>query len=341
MPRFLPPFPAGPDEDEVERVICASQATERNSVYATMEHIRAHALHHNPKAGIHVALVYQSGWFLHWAEGPKQAVNELFARIARDPRHHSQHVLHRSRGRRLLLTDWSMMLSPSQESFEHFEGRVLALREQMQRGVQYAPTSVIRRLIMPMQLGEAQDLSDPEAYHRVVICAAFGNSAFDLVRWLGEKYHVPKHSRRLAGETDLDSGSEYVEFMRGAYPCRAIAVARSNLSQGLHRSLVPDWRFLVLLFSGDPKRDTALLEKVHESFQGMPCVPDILAFAPDAEAFENVKRIAGEQGLECVLAGLVPDYDGPAIWQAVSERLEEVGEPTGSVWDVSGRMPLQ
>ena len=64
--------------------------------------------------------------------------------------------------------------------------------------------------------------------------------------------------------------------MQSGYPCRVIAAARSNLTQGLHRSLLPDWRFLVLLFSGDPKRDTALLERVREAFQGLPSTPEVL-----------------------------------------------------------------
>ena len=101
------------------------------NVYATMEDIREHALRHNPAVGIHVALLYQSGWFLHWAEGPKQAVRTLFDRIRQDPRHHDQTVVHHSRGRRLLMTTWSMLLSPSTETPEQFGHRVLALREQI------------------------------------------------------------------------------------------------------------------------------------------------------------------------------------------------------------------
>ncbi|MBK6927439.1 MAG: BLUF domain-containing protein [Comamonadaceae bacterium] len=195
----LPPLEAQPGEEEVERVICASLAWDRNGVYATMEDIREHALRHNPAVGIHVALLYQSGWFLHWAEGPKQAVRTLFDRIRQDPRHHDQTVVHHSRGRRLLMTTWSMLLSPSSETPEQFGRRVLALREQMKRGRQYAPTSVVRQLMMPMRLPQAQSLPDPEAYHRVVVCAAYGNGAFGLVHWLAQQHSLPKKAAALRG----------------------------------------------------------------------------------------------------------------------------------------------
>ena len=336
-----PPLDAQPGEEAVERVICASQVTDRNGVYATMEHIRAHALKHNPAMGIHVALLYQSGWFLHWAEGPRAAVRTLFERIRQDPRHHDQYVLHHSRGRRLLMTPWSMLLSPSPESTEHFGARVLALRVKMQGGVQYAPTSVIRQLMMPMRLPEAQSLPDPEAYHRVVVCAASGNGAFGLVHWLSQQQNLPKESRRLAGESDLDSGSDYVDFMHAGFPCRIIAVARSNLAQGLHRSLVPDWRFLVLLFTVEMKRNVALLERVREAFQDLHQSPEVVTVAPDIQTLAQIDRAARPLGLRCLEGGLLNDGDCEGIWQTISARLDQLGEPRRSGWDtVSSLLPI-
>jgi succinylarginine dihydrolase len=58
-----------------------------------------------------------------------------------------------------------------------------------------------------------------------------------------------------------------------ATPCRVVAAARSNLNHGLHRSLMPDWEVLVLLFSGETRNDIALLERVRDAFHGLPAVP--------------------------------------------------------------------
>ena len=341
MSSLPPPYQAPPGEEEVERVICASQVTDRSEVYATMERIRERALRHNPTVGIHVALLYQSGWFLHWAEGPKLAVRALFDRIRQDPRHQGQVVLHHSRGRRLLMTPWSMLLSPSNETPDHFERRVLKLREQMKRGTQYAPTSVIRQLIMPLRLKHAESQPDPEAYHRVVVCAASGNGAFGLVHWLSQQNDLPKESRRWAGESDLDSGSDYVEFMFGGHPCRVIAVARANVAQGLHRSLVPDWRFLVLLFNHEMKRNLALLERVRDAFHDHHRVPELIGLGPDASALSHVDRFAREMGLHLLDGGQVVNDDSEGAWAAIAARLEQVGDPRRSHWDtMSSLLPL-
>jgi hypothetical protein len=67
----------------------------------------------------------------------------------------------------------------------------------MNRGIQYAPTSVIRQLVMPMRLPQARDLPDPEAYHRIVVCAAYGNGAFSLVHWLAQQNNCPRKAAAL------------------------------------------------------------------------------------------------------------------------------------------------
>ncbi len=70
----------------------------KEGIYAQMEDIRAHSLQHNAVDGIHAILQYQSGWFIHWAEGPSPALRALLQRVAEDPRHHSPHTVHLSRG---------------------------------------------------------------------------------------------------------------------------------------------------------------------------------------------------------------------------------------------------
>jgi hypothetical protein len=324
--------PAEPGEEDVARVICASVVTDASGVYATMENIRDSALRHNPVQGIHTALLYQSGWFLHWAEGPVGPVTSLFERVRKDHRHNAQHVVHRSRGRRLLMNTWSMMLSPSTEGAEAFGERVMAIRARMHEGTQYPPTSVVRRLLMPMQLREALELPDPESYYRVVVCAAAGNAAFDLVNWLAERHDVPKASRRHAGELDLDSGSEYTDFMLGGYACRVIAAARSNLSQGLHRSLMPDWQVLLLVFSGDPRRDTALLERVRDAFKGLPATPELVTTVPTAKAYVPIQQAANACGLVCLNGGVIAGHDSQSLWAVVQDRLAQLGPPHTSDW---------
>jgi hypothetical protein len=127
-------------------------------MYVQMERIRSSALRHNRAERVHAVLVAQSGWFVHWMEGPAAAVQALQERVRQDPRHHSSVLLHHSRGRRFLPTPWSMMLSPSPEPQALFGKRVQDLRLQFTQGRQYAPTSVIRRLSAPVRLAQARTL---------------------------------------------------------------------------------------------------------------------------------------------------------------------------------------
>lgn len=331
MTQQLPPYSAGPGGHDVERLICASLATSTARVYEQMEEIREFSMRRNLPLGVHAALLYQSGWFVHWVEGPGATVRDLLELTRRDHRHHSLRVIHQSRGQRLLLTPWSMMLSPSIEPAADFGLRVLALRKQMDQSRQFSPTSVIRRLSAPMQLPEARKLDDPEAFHRMGVCSA-GNEAFDLVDWLGEHHGEPTARRRFAGERDLDSASDYVEFMQGGYPCRVIAVSRQGLLHGLRRAFLPSWPLFLLLLSGQPRHDDALMSRVAGACSGLPYHPDFLGVAPDMETHERMASMAEAESLTYTCAGVGSSQDMPAVWRAASEHLEQMGTPHTTFW---------
>jgi hypothetical protein len=334
MVNSIAPFVATPGHAEVERVVTASICHMKEGIYAQMEDIRAHALRHNAVDGIHAILQYQSGWFIHWAEGPSPAVRALLPRLAEDPRHHSPHTVHLSRGRRILPTPWSMVMSQATESAVQFGRRVMALREQFEKGVQYAPSSVLRRLSAPMQLPQAQGLADPDAFHRVGICAAGGNEAFAMVGWLAQRTGGTVAKRRFAGEQDMDGSSEYVEFMESGHPCRMIAVARNGLTHGLRRAFLPDWPHFVMLFSGTPKFDDALMGRMAAACEGLPVTPALLGIAPNTETHERMRAAAQAAHLAYLAAGIARPDDVNAIWQTVQAQLQRAGEPPSSVWDV-------
>ncbi|MBX3653902.1 MAG: BLUF domain-containing protein [Ramlibacter sp.] len=332
MSRPLPPYAAGAGDQEVERIICASMTTGSDGLFAQMEAIRASALRHNPPLGLHAVLLCQAGWFVHWAEGPHGSTGALMARVREDPRHHSQRVVHQSRGKRFLQTPWSMMLSPSGEPAADFGRRVTELRYMMDRGRQFAPTSVIRRLSAPLQLPLPDGESDPEAFHRVGVCSASPNGAFDLVRWLAHRHDEAVASRRFAGEADMDSGSDYVEFLEDGQPCRVIAVSRPGLLHGLRRAFLPDWPQLLMLFSGQPRHDAALMSRVAEACENLPCTPTLLGVAASASAHSTLTRQAAKAGLDYVATDPVSPLDCAAVWDRVREHLRSSGPPPSSVW---------
>ena len=76
-----------------------------------LDQIIATAKHHNPRFGITGLLVYGSGIFFQWLEGPKDNVTSLLKIINADPRHSNVVVLTREDEiRERLFPNWDMEL---------------------------------------------------------------------------------------------------------------------------------------------------------------------------------------------------------------------------------------
>jgi hypothetical protein len=159
-------------ESPVARIVYASQATISQCIYAELEKIRASALKHNEPAGIATALLYQSGWFVQWKEGPGPQLLNLMERVAGDGRHHDLRVVHRSRGPRLLSGPWSMAVVQCQETASDMEERVRLLKAQVEEERQFSPSAIWRRLSTPMEHPGAVHQDDPDPFQRVLVCSA-------------------------------------------------------------------------------------------------------------------------------------------------------------------------
>jgi hypothetical protein len=89
--------------------------------------IIATAKHYNPRYGITGLLVYGSGIFFQWLEGPRDKVSSLMKIIADDPRHLNVVVLsEEDEIRDRLFPDWDMELVEASEISDVLEG---ALKE--------------------------------------------------------------------------------------------------------------------------------------------------------------------------------------------------------------------
>ena len=83
---------------------------------AEIQKIIATAKHHNPRYGITGLLVYGSGIFFQWLEGPKDNVTSLMKIIDEDPRHLNVVVLsEEDEIRDRLFPDWDMELVEAAE----------------------------------------------------------------------------------------------------------------------------------------------------------------------------------------------------------------------------------
>jgi hypothetical protein len=98
----------------------AMQPSEVDKIIAT-------AKHYNPRFGITGLLVYGSGIFFQWLEGPRDNVSSLMRIIAKDPRHLNVVVLsEEDEIRDRLFPDWDMELVQASEISDVLEG---ALKE--------------------------------------------------------------------------------------------------------------------------------------------------------------------------------------------------------------------
>jgi hypothetical protein len=314
----------------VARVLYASESKLRGSIYAEMERIRATALRHNVAAGIRAALLYQSGWFVQWKEGPAEAVQALMARVARDPRHHDVRVVHSSVGPRLLSGPWSMAVVLADDTWHDMTARVNAACGRMARGERYSPAAVWRQIATPVGHPGASRLADPDAFQRITVCDARGQASFRLVQWLGHRHRQAVVHRRFAGEEGLDVGTDYVDFADGERVARVIAMARNGLELPLTRAFLSDNSHILLLLSGSPQHDLALVNRVACACAGIAMPPAIIGVAERPSMHAEPFACAHACGLIYLDATADP-LDPLAVWAAVHPYLARWREAANSV----------
>lgn len=323
-------------EGAVARIMYASQASIRHSVYQEMERIRASALRHNEPAGIATALLHQSGWFVQWKEGPAPALQEIMQRVAADVRHFDLRIVHRSRGPRLLAGPWSMAIVQCQETPADMEMRVQHLKRQVDEGLQFSPVTVWRRLSTPMQHPGALRQQDPDAFQRMLVCAASGTGSFELVRWLGEDHQAEVVHRRFAGATERDVGTDYVDFEQDGRVWRVIAMARHGLHLPLTRAFMSDYSHVVLLLSADADRNAQLMERVLRSYEGVAHPPGLIGVASREAMHTLPAALARRHGLSYFTA-VADSRDPDETWEALQPLLLQWQQAANSSI-MSGRM---
>lgn len=322
---------AGPDgageAQPVARLVYASQASVQGSIYAEMERIRASAVRHNEPAGVATALLYQSGWFAQWKEGPRAAVQRIMDRVAGDPRHHSLHIVHSSEGPRLLDGPWSMAIVQCIDAPGDMALRVGSLRRDLEQGQQSSPPAVWRRISTPMRHPGAAAQSHPDAFQRVLVCAATGETSFGLVRWLAGRHREEVVHRRFAGAQHLDVGSDYVDFPMDGGVMRVVAMARNGLALPLTRAFLPDYSHVVALLTGERERDLALLNRIVQCCANLVAPPLLLGVSQHAAAHRELLALARRSGMQ--LMAVQSDIDDAGrCWDAL--------EPLLASWRHSG-----
>ena len=99
----------------IHHIVYCSQAVQHMDKEA-LEKIITTARHHNPRIGISGLLVFGSGIFFQWLEGPKDNLTSLFKIISADPRHSNVVLLTKEdEFRERLFPNWDMELVAAED----------------------------------------------------------------------------------------------------------------------------------------------------------------------------------------------------------------------------------
>ena len=314
-----------PGPERVQRLMFASRSRLSEAVFSTMLATREQAMERNRADSVFIALLIQSGWFMEWMEGPEHGVHAVLDRVARDKRHHSPYLLHQSDGPRRLTEPWSMASVHTHEPAEDFTRRVMMLHEEHKKGSTDDPAGVWRRLSTPLTHPGAAEQADEWHFQRVMVVAARGTDAFNLVRWLGETYNADIVHRRFVGSRpgDGDVATDYVDLPAGPVVRRVIAMSHNGLKIGLTRAFLSDYSHVVLLMSGIPGRDHNLLERLLRSCAQLPHLPIVVGLGPpdtDHVTYRQMARASGHVYLDGELAGEADPFE---TWTAAAPVLDQ------------------
>jgi len=105
----------GQSSQSIHHIVYCSKAVQHMDKEA-LEKLIATAKRHNPRFGITGLLVFGSGIFFQWLEGPRDNVTSLFKIISADPRHSNVVLLtDEDEFRERLFPNWDMELVAAED----------------------------------------------------------------------------------------------------------------------------------------------------------------------------------------------------------------------------------
>ena len=119
---------------------------------AAIAKIIATAKHHNPRFGITGLLVFGSGIFFQWLEGPRDNITSLMQIITADPRHSSVVLIsEENEVRDRLFPDWDMELVEAADIRD-------VLADAMQEATDAKQKQVLAQLLDELKAGSLGEL---------------------------------------------------------------------------------------------------------------------------------------------------------------------------------------
>lgn len=249
-----------PRSETVDSVVYASRACFEGTPLAQVRHIGTSAAARNTAMGVASTLLYQSGWFVHWLEGPGPAIDQVLTRIARDARHRHMRLLHREPAQRQLLVPWSSAVMESPETPDSLGRRIELFRHARRERLALAPSQLLRLLSTPLAGTGGNPFLPPQPIQRLMVCARQSERATSLVHWLAKKHRRKVGHGRFNGEAAPTLSIHYVDFGQQGQPRRVVSLPPSGLQLGIVQALLADYGHLLCLFEGDAEHDRCLMQ---------------------------------------------------------------------------------
>ena len=320
MPTTDDPFPHSCAE-VVDSVLYVSRACFEGAALAQTDAIRRAAAARNASMGVSSTLLYQSGCFVHWLEGPDRAISQVLTRIARDARHRQMRLLYSGRSPRLMPMPWSSAVMESPETPQAFVRRVELLRLARRERLQLDPPSLLRQLSTPLSLLHPGDAQRPPPTQRLMVCARVDALATGLVHWLARQHRRKIGHGRFTGQEPPHLSIRYLDFSSRDLPRRLVALPRLGLRLGIVQALLPDYSHLLLLFEGDEAEDLALMQELLSCYQPLRRRPELIGLGVKPALLQPLQHLAAQAGLGFTGLPLQLPGVGEGGWAGVWRQL--------------------
>ncbi|HSI53851.1 MAG TPA: BLUF domain-containing protein [Ramlibacter sp.] len=277
---------------EVVRVICASISLVQGSVMDELFQMRNHVGGHGTNPVVKCALLYTSGCFAFWFEGPGPAVQKLLKRAATDPRHERFVTIHRSKGAPTLTEALSVVATQGGGGPGSFGRRVRQFREEMDRSDTVEPALVWQSLMAPCAV--ATDRGHALRIDRhVALVSAEDNGPIDLLRRVGELHCSPVVYQRFAGSRihSTDVGLAYVDVRVQQHVTRIHLLSRRALPHRMVRLSLDGLDELVMIMGSRPAAAIELASGVADCVNAMARPPAICQVTDREEVAATVGRL--------------------------------------------------
>ncbi len=294
------------------RVICASLALVHGSVMEELLAMREEVCALNSACGVRSAVLYSSGWFFQWHEGPVAGVERMLQIAKADQRHDRMRILHRSLGEATLSETLQIATTHNLDKPTDVARRLFRLNQaQALEGAAQPHELWMQLAAPPAQPGPGNAGSALVQSH--VVAVTSGNSgAVDLVRSIGQRAGAPVTYQRFATGVPrtTDVGAVYVDLPGSFHVMRLQALSRRSLSHPMVSLLMRDVQCVLLMLDDRADSNRALVNDVDALLQRLALRPSL----------RLASSVAGstQAASDCLQAhsGDIAELESAVLWQS-------------------------